>query len=169
MHYMRWWTKGDPGPAQKLKFQGEDPLDRFWHYTDKTDDCWLWVGLRDTTKGYPVFYYQGKLVRAHRWSYEQFVGPVPDGLEIDHTCRVRHCVNPDHLEPVTHAENMRRASPYIAAKRRKTHCPRGHELVGRNLAIRQRTNGTTYRACAECDRIRSREYQRRKARSRLSS
>ena len=69
-----------------------------------TGFCWLWVGPNDG-RGY------GKVVRskrAHVWVYENLVGPVPDGLELDHLCRIKACCNPDHVEPVTHRENMRR-------------------------------------------------------------
>jgi hypothetical protein len=71
--------------------------------------CWLWQGSIGMC-GYGRFKHQGKLVRAHRFSYEHHVGPIPDGLQIDHLCFIRRCVNPDHLEPVTAKENFRRAS-----------------------------------------------------------
>jgi hypothetical protein len=78
-----------------------------WH-ADKTDTCWLWTGTI-ANNGYGHIYREGgPLMTAHRLSYEVHVGPIPDGLTIDHLCRVRHCVNPDHLEPVTVAENNRR-------------------------------------------------------------
>ena len=71
--------------------------------------CWRWTGTRDRS-GYGQMKYQGRRPGAHRVSYELFVGPVPEGLELDHLCRSPECVRPDHLEPVTHAENMRRQS-----------------------------------------------------------
>jgi len=78
------------------------------------------------------------MVKAHRWAYETCVGSINDGLQIDHLCRVRECVNPDHLQPVTHAENMRRA--------RRTHCRRGHELTPENVYW--------VRACKACYGVR---------------
>lgn len=89
-------------------------------FKDKVDqanpsDCWIWQG-KDTGTGYGQFYVPDRRVLAHRWSYEHFVGPIPDGLHIDHLCRNRACVNPKHLEPVTAAENVRRA--YLARERK---------------------------------------------------
>jgi hypothetical protein len=105
--------------------------------------CWLWQGYIEKN-GY------GRLGRkwAHRLSYQAFVGAVPDGLELDHKCRTPRCVNPEHLEPVTHAENMRR-SPLGAAvlHRSKTHCPSGHPYSGDNLFV---FRGMRY--CRECSK-----------------
>lgn len=82
---------------------------RFLRKVDKTDSCWLWTAYVNDD-GYGMFRDNGRLLSAHVWSYEHEHGPVPDGLELDHTCRVRACVNPAHLEPVTHAENVRRGN-----------------------------------------------------------
>lgn len=81
-------------------------VERFWRAVD-VGDCWEWM-LSTTGNGYGVFSVSGKNALAHRWSYENLVEPVPDGLVIDHLCRNRLCVNPDHMEPVTNAENVRR-------------------------------------------------------------
>ena len=82
--------------------------ERFWFKVNKTDTCWLWTGaLRGD--GYGKFHVKRKWVYAHRFAYELLVGPIPDGLELDHLCRIRNCVRPSHLEPVTHQENMQRA------------------------------------------------------------
>lgn len=104
--------------------------------------CWLWRGSITGT-GYGTIYLPRPVgqpfgARAHRFSYEQFVGPIPDGLELDHLCRVRHCVNPQHLEPVTRHENIVRGiGPRLTILRQagvyRTHCRRGHELAGRNV------------------------------------
>jgi hypothetical protein len=82
--------------------------DRLWSRVTKTDTCWLWTGSC-TTAGYgTVGRGSDEWFYVHRLAYELLVGPIPDGLTIDHLCRVRHCVRPDHLEPVTRAENTRR-------------------------------------------------------------
>jgi len=90
--------------------------------------CWLWTGA--VAKGYGIINVGNKMARkAHRVSYELHVGSIPHGLHLDHKCRVRCCVNPDHLEPVTQQENIRRGEAGKktgAINRAKTHCPRGH-------------------------------------------
>ena len=108
------------------------PEERFWAKVNKTASCWLWLAARVST-GYGYFGISAeRLVLAHRYAYELLVGPIPTGLEIDHLCRVRTCVNPLHLQAVTHIENVRRGrgGEWWAAK---THCPQGHPYSGRNL------------------------------------
>ena len=104
-HYRRYQRHGDPLATSRIV--GDD-LARFESYVERTDTCWLWTGLL-TADDYASFRVDGRNTTGHRWSYVHFVGPIPEGLELDHLCRVRHCVNPEHLEPVTHAENVRRA------------------------------------------------------------
>lgn len=112
-------------------------------------------GYRDKD-GY-TFTYRGKTrVRAHRQAYEDAYGPIPDGLEIDHVCRNPSCINPEHLEAVTHAENMRRMGPYSPGAQ-LTHCLRGHEFTQDNTYY-----VGTRRWCRKCNVIRSREYRQRK-------
>ena len=96
---------------------------------------------------------------AHQWIYEQVIGTVPDGLELDHLCRTRNCVRPDHLEPVTHRENIVR-SPItpMGINARKTECDRGHPLSGDNLKIRP----CGRRECRACARLRQARFQARK-------
>lgn len=89
---------------------------------------------------------------AHRWLWERLVGPVSGALQLDHLCRNRACVNPDHLEPVTAAENVRRGA-LGAVRRAKTHCPQGHEYTPENTARRR---GKRY--CRECGRAANRAY-----------
>ena len=97
---------------------------RFWKYVDKTGDCWNWLG-GSYGAGYGGFYIGGgrenrKRAYAHRFAYEHHVGPIPEGLEIDHLCRNRRCVNPDHLEKaVTHQVNQLRAGPHRPRKYRR--------------------------------------------------
>lgn len=94
---------------------------------EKTDDCWNWIGAINSG-GYASFFNGKKVMSAHRWSYEHFVGKIPAGLDIDHLCRNRRCVNPEHLEPVTRQVNVRRGTNPAAGNARKTHCVRGHEF-----------------------------------------
>ena len=93
--------------------------------------CWLWLeGLNDS--GYAKFWDGSKQVRAHRYAYEHFIGPIPNGLTLDHLCRVRCCVNPAHLEPVTVTENVMRGFSPPAVYARRTHCANGHEFTPEN-------------------------------------
>jgi len=97
--------------------------------------CWLWQGSR-TTKGYVIITVGSRIDgtkssrQLHRVAYEVFVGPIPDGLTIDHTCEVKHCCSPTHLEPVTNAENKRRGGERMAA------CRRGHPRTTENTYVR---------------------------------
>lgn len=108
-------------------------IDRFLGkvWIRKVDECWPWLaGI--SNDGYGKFFINGKQTGAHRAAYELWVGTIPEGLELDHLCRNRSCVNPNHLEPVTKRENTRRGfSPWVE-NARKTHCPKGHEYNQRN-------------------------------------
>jgi hypothetical protein len=121
-------------------------LDRY--IPEPNTGCWLWIGAC-TKEGYGRFYSRGSMQPAHRISYEMFVGSIPAGLHLDHLCRVHCCVNPDHLEPVTCRENLMRGETIVAANARKTHCPSGHPLSGKNLRI---ISSTGHRRCLKCDR-----------------
>lgn len=124
------------------------PEERFWERVDQTDDCWLWTGKRHSL-GYARFWVNGQREFVHRYAYELLVGSIPDSLEIDHLCRVRHCVNPDHLEAVTHKENLRRAPNQVTTvNARKERCIRGHEFSGRDKR--------GWRVCNKCIAIRRR-------------
>lgn len=114
----------------------------------KPDGCWNWPGtLR--TDGYGLF--AGKL--AHRVVYEALVGPIPEGLELDHLCRNHSCVNPWDLEPVTHEENIRRGESPWAQKARQTHCKYGHEFTPENT---YRRGDTGSRMCRKCHMLKER-------------
>lgn len=92
------------------------PIERFTaKVAPRADGCWIWTAAVDKTTGYGKFHADGHTVNAHRFAYETFVGPVPAGLDLDHLCRVRSCVKPAHLEPVTRRENLMRGDTLAAA------------------------------------------------------
>jgi hypothetical protein len=134
-------------------------LDRFWRKIAVAGphDCWEWMGTRDHL-GYGKFSiggarkYGGREVKAHAFAYEVIVGPIPEGLTIDHLCRNPGCVNPAHLEAVTHGENMRRGNGFSGLNFRKTHCDRGHAFDRVNTRIKVDTRGRVHRACRNCQR-----------------
>lgn len=113
------------------------------------DGCWEWQTATGS-KGYGAFSDGKRSLLAHRFSYELFVGPIPEGLQIDHLCRNRKCVRPDHLEAVTQQVNMSRGESFSAINGRKTHCKRGHEFSPENTYL------TSFgsRQCKTCSRIR---------------
>jgi len=121
------------------------------------DGCWEWIASRDPN-GYGRIWAEGsRVVMAHRLVYEMVVGPIPDGLFLDHLCRNRGCVRPDHLEPVTCRENTLRGESPAAIGARKTHCLRGHELTAENNYFVQGK-----RSCRTCRRAANNAYYRRK-------
>ena len=103
----------------------------FFECVAVSERCWIWLGVRDKSDGYgkytvfdPTRKWNTRNVPAHRWAWVLLRGPIPEGLELDHLCQIRLCVNPDHMEPVTHAENKKRA--------RKPFCKRGHPQTPEN-------------------------------------
>lgn len=107
--------------------------------------CWLWLGVTDGC-GYGAPHIGQRMYLAHRLSYELFVGPIPADLTIDHKCCVRCCINPDHLEPVTRAENSRRAMARLRGA--DTACRNGHEFTPQNTYRDNRG----WRVCRQCNR-----------------
>lgn len=122
-----------------------DPDRDFYRFYGKVvvgDDCWEWQGHR--LRGYGQFSYKNKIVRAHRWAYEYHVGPIPEGLQIDHICENPSCVRWDHLVPATPKENIAR---YIASGRaHRSHCRRGHKFTEETTQFR--SDGRRY--CKKC-------------------
>lgn len=154
MHQSRWYRTGgfdDPRPSGAERF-----LAKVAKSAD-AEGCWLWT-KKVGWQGYGVARVNGRTVSAHRGAYELFVGPVPVGLVLDHLCRNRLCVRPDHLEPVTNAENIRRGQGG-QHQRTKPYCPQGHLYDEANT----HTNAKGHRYCRSCRRESSRRrYQRSK-------
>jgi hypothetical protein len=160
-HYIRWRTHGDVLYERPTR----EPMRRFDALTsgrirsevrlagliaDSSStqrECWPWAG-QINHNGYGIF----SSILAHRLVYERFVGPVPDGLELDHLCSNPPCVNPWHLEPVTHQENLLRGRGFAAANAAKTHCYRGHEYTPENTYL----SAKGQRKCRACNRNRMR-------------
>lgn len=128
------------------QYQRADPVTRFVAKVDFTDECWDW-SASVTPHGYGRFYAGGGAtwVYAHRYAWETFVGPIPEGLTIDHLCRNPRCVNPDHLDPVSLGENIRRIP-----RAPKQACCHGHPFTPDNL----RTDKRGHRFCRTCNRMR---------------
>ena len=123
--------------------------ERFWGKVRRTDSCWLWEASCNKY-GYGQFFLNGKPRKAHRVAYEMTRGPIPAGLEIDHLCFVRNCVRPDHMEAVTHQDNLLRSPTFQSRNAAKTHCLRGHAFDSANTHYLR--NGG--RRCRACDRFR---------------
>ena len=127
---------------------------RFWNKVNISTSCWLWVASR--SKGYGYFWWEGRIQPAHRVLYIALGRTIPEGKELDHLCRNRACVNPDHLEPVSHRVNVIRGdagrawSEYQTAK---TVCPTGHQYSDANTYSHRGK-----RHCRECMRINWRRY-----------
>jgi HNH endonuclease len=170
-HYQRWRKHGDP-----IGFPKPTVSERFWskvnrhgpvppHRSD-LGECWLWTRGRSQGNRYGSFYpgpdktRRGHSVPAHAWAWEEANGPMPDGLEPDHLCRVTLCVRPSHLEAVTHKENMARSQGSIwQLRRERTHCAKGHSFD----AVIYGSNGEFLRrSCLTCKRKTARETAARK-------
>lgn len=133
--------------------------ERFWVKVEKTDTCWLWIAAVSGS-GYGNFYI-GKVdgryvnVPAHRWAWQDSGRALIEGLELDHICRNRKCVNPDHLQQVTHRENVLLGISPWALRAQVTHCPAGHEYTEQNTVMDKG------RRCRTCSNTRRAERKRR--------
>lgn len=138
-------------------------LERFWRKVAKTNDgCWIWTGAKSDT-GYGTFNLgRGHTVLVHRLSYQLAKGNIPVGLELDHLCRNKACVNPEHLQPVTRSVNTLRGNGPLLTKLKfaaKTHCPNGHPYDEANTFI----NADGHRGCLICRREKTRRHRRKLA------
>lgn len=156
-------------------FVQPDPVDYFWERVDKSggfDACWPWLkGINGN--GYGSASWFGKIRATHRIAYELVIGPIPEGMDLDHvchtrdrscqggrTCAHRRCVNPAHLEPVPNLVNVMRGQSPHARAARQTHCEQGHEFTAENTRVYpSRPNA---RVCLTCKRAAASETQRRK-------
>lgn len=145
-----WFRKGEVQP-----YFGSAEA-RFWKRIQKTDSCWIWTAARNK-KGYGRMFVNNTSIHAHRYAYQLLVGQIPDGLVIDHLCRNRICVNPDHLEAVTNEENVSRGLLHYY-QLLKTHCVHGHEYTPENTGRCSRGN----RYCKTCERKNRQKYRAQK-------
>lgn len=133
--------------------------ERFWSRVDKSGDCWLWTGCLDPN-GYGKYSgrkFTGKSSLAHRIAYELVKGAIPEGLTLDHLCKVHNCVNPEHLEPVLSGVNVLRGDTIPARNRAKTHCIHGHAFSDANLMwVMERQY--RIRRCRTCVNMRRKRY-----------
>lgn len=153
----RFCTRLCARKAPKGKSRQPDLMQWFWDQVDKSGECWTWT-FRHDKYGYGFFRIGRRHIFAHRYSYESSVGPIPDGLEIDHLCRNHICVNPAHLEPVTTRENQYRGQAPNMLLHLSGRCKRGHDVSGINAYLRP--DGRII--CRECDRQRHREFNARR-------
>ena len=136
----------------------ESVEERFWKHVDKTETCWNWAGT-ENGRGYGFFWDGNKYVQVHRYAYQKLKGVIPNGLQVDHLCFNKLCINPAHLEAVTPRENLRRAQIHHGVGCAVTHCPAGHEYTPENTYVEPKGS----RSCRECRRERTRQWRAEKA------
>lgn len=147
-------TKADPRVAKHVHPE-IPPLIRFFNKVEIADTCWDWQAYLDD-EGYGHFWFDHTMKLAHVFLYELLEGPIPEGMELDHLCRNRACVNPSHVQPVIHLENIRRGDSGKPQSSR-THCPAGHPYDEVNTYI----SPTGHRNCRICRSRRANEYHKR--------
>jgi hypothetical protein len=138
---------------------GTSQMQRFCSYIRLSNDCWEWADTK-VKNGYAQFILtKRQKVYAHRFSYERFVSAIPHGMQIDHICRNRGCINPGHMRVLTNRENVIIGIGPTALNAQKTHCKRGHELSGHNLRLLggPSRGGYVSRDCRQCRRDREKE------------
>jgi hypothetical protein len=168
-HWQRWRKWGDPRFVDSRWRQTD--AERFWSYVDRSGECWVWTGGKKN--GYGNFSVtrdgRDRMVQAHRFAYELEIGPIPDGMTLDHLCHTavadecrsgvdcphRRCVRPSHLDPMPLADNIR-AGGHGA----RMSCKRGHEFTPENTGITNRGKGRFCRTCKRADQARMRERRR---------
>jgi hypothetical protein len=147
-HYGRWKAHGDPY-TKKSKYNRNPISERIWQYIKKEEFCWRWVYALDV-QGYGALKVSNKSKKAHRVVYELLRGPIPENMTLDHLCKNRWCVNPDHMDIVTSGENALRGNGPFAKNKRKTHCKYGHEFVPENIRPTVDKRGNVNRSCLRC-------------------
>jgi hypothetical protein len=138
------------------------PIDRFNKKYKKINDCWIWQNGKNN-QGYGMFYFEHKMVLAHRWMYEFTKGDIPEKLGLDHLCRTPLCVNPNHLEPVTQWVNQQRG--LINQYKNRNCCSKGHKYKNGTYRIYKATTRTRFRnerICKICEDGRRNKFKLKK-------
>lgn len=163
-HYRRAKRTGTLSafPTKKMTYDAATLVDRLMAHVDRTAGCWLWHGTVEAN-GYGILKHQGTWLKAHRVAYGVLTGPIPTGLVLDHLCRNRRCVNPDHLQPVTASVNTLRGVGAPAVNARRTRCKHGHEFTPENTYIWTSSIGRPTRKCRTCHRELSRKRRARRS------